>query len=424
MSSISETDECGSPGTIVSEDGSMFIKPATKAEIDFYDAINSDPQYNDLRELCPKYYGRLDDFKADLDMKEILQEKFELGTIPGASHHKVGEPMGTDRRHGGSRAILAKTAIALESLTDPFTKPNTLDIKLGTVLYDNDATLAKKDRFTKVTATSTNKEFGFRFAGMKIWKGHDAHPDFPKPAEGTPYITKDLFCEYDGKWGKELKDDEVKDAFRSFLFEPGARVDAEMSKYVAQKFLEEVMKMERVLKKLVTRMYSASILFVYEGKGEELRQHIEWQKKIDNGEEEPKRDNPKWKRPLYDSDDKFDEEEGDGEEGEEQGDAEAGDEGDDCEGDEYDDEGEPRYIYPAVFKCKLIDFAHAKLGDAAMEHQGYDPRDTEETHEAKRAKRVPAVGRDENMLKGIERIITLLREVQNEIPLTNGHAAE
>ena len=304
----------------------------------------------------------------------------------------------------GSRAISSTSAVALESLTYPFEKPNTLDIKLGTVLYDNDAALAKKDRFTKVTATSTNKEFGFRFAGMKVYKGHNAQPDFSKRTEGIPQITRDRFCEYDGKWGKELKNDEVKDAFRSFLFEPEARVDAEMSSYVAQKFLGEVTKMKEVLEPLVTRMYSASILFVYEGDGDELRKQIEYQKNLDSGKEEI-RINKKWKKPDNVSEGEDDEE---------------GDE----EGDNYDVNGEPKYIHPAVFKCKLIDFAHATLGDAAMEHQGYDPKDTEETHEAKRARRVPAVGRDENMLKGIERIITLLREVQHEIPLTNGHGAE
>lgn len=400
MSSDSETDERASPGTIVSEDGSIFIKPATKAEKDFYDTINYTQGYEELAKLCPRYYGSLKDFKNVLDIEEIVQEKFEVGTTPGAGHHKSGEHIETHSKHGGSRAISTTLAIALESLTDPFQEPNTLDIKLGTVLYDNDATLNKKERFTKVTATSTNKEYGFRFAGMKVFKGHDAQPDFSKRTDGIPQITKDRFCEYDGKWGKELKEDEVKDAFRSFLFVPEARVDAEMSRYVAQKFLEEVVKMQKVLKGLVTRMYSASILFVYEGDGDQLREQIEYQKNLDSGEEKL-RPNPKWKKPDN------------GSEGE-----------DDEEGDNYDEFGEPEYIHPAVFKCKLIDFAHATLGEAAMEHQGYDPKDTEETHEAKRAKRVPAVGEDQNMLKGIESIITLLKAAKDEIPLSNGPGAE
>lgn len=405
MSSDSETDERASPGTIVSEDGSIFIKPATKAEKDFYDTINYTQGYEELAKLCPRYYGCLKDFKDVLDIEEIVQEKFEVATTPGAGHHKSGEPIETHSKHGGSKAISTTLAIALESLTDPFQEPNTLDIKLGTVLYDNDATLDKKERFTKVTVTSTNREYGFRFAGMKVFKGHDARPDFAKRTEGIPQITKDRFCEYDGKWGKELKDEEVKDAFRSFLFVPEARVDAEMSRYVAQKFLGEVTKMKEVLEQLVTRMYSASILFVYEGDGDELRKQIEYQKNLDSGEEKL-RPNLKWKRPQDDSDD---EDEGND---------------DEDEGDNYDENGEPKYIHPAVFKCKLIDFAHATLGKAAMEHQGYDPKDTEETHEAKRAKRVPAVGEDKNMLKGIERIITLLKAVKDEIPLTNGHGAE
>lgn len=57
--------------------------------------------------------------------------------------------------------------IVLESLTWRFLRPNVLDIKLGTQLYDEDATEEKKLRMIETAKATTSYETGVRLTGMQ-----------------------------------------------------------------------------------------------------------------------------------------------------------------------------------------------------------------------------------------------------------------
>jgi inositol-polyphosphate multikinase len=52
-----------------------------------------------------------------------------------------------------------------------FRKPYILDIKLGTVLYDEDAPLDKKERMEKVARNTTSGETGIRLTGFQVRAG-------------------------------------------------------------------------------------------------------------------------------------------------------------------------------------------------------------------------------------------------------------
>lgn len=58
--------------------------------------------------------------------------------------------------------------LVLENLTHRFLHPNVLDIKLGTQLFDEDATEEKKARMTKAAAASTSGEKGVRLTGFQV----------------------------------------------------------------------------------------------------------------------------------------------------------------------------------------------------------------------------------------------------------------
>jgi len=65
----------GHAGVMVTEDGSLLIKPALHHELEFYQAIQQDPKLALLREYTPKFLGML---------------KFE-GTLADLAPGKVGE---------------------------------------------------------------------------------------------------------------------------------------------------------------------------------------------------------------------------------------------------------------------------------------------------------------------------------------------
>jgi 1D-myo-inositol-tetrakisphosphate 5-kinase/inositol-polyphosphate multikinase len=60
------------------------------------------------------------------------------------------------------------TFITLENLVGSFERPSIVDIKLGSVLYDADATDDKKRRLSQVSAETTSGSMGMRICGMKV----------------------------------------------------------------------------------------------------------------------------------------------------------------------------------------------------------------------------------------------------------------
>jgi inositol-polyphosphate multikinase len=56
----------------------------------------------------------------------------------------------------------------LENLGFAFSKPNILDIKLGTVLYDLSATPEKRDRMENTARMTTSLETGVRLTGFQV----------------------------------------------------------------------------------------------------------------------------------------------------------------------------------------------------------------------------------------------------------------
>jgi 1D-myo-inositol-tetrakisphosphate 5-kinase/inositol-polyphosphate multikinase len=204
-------------------------------------------------------------FLGTLTLDEQLEGKTieEVGAdlVAKQSLPEVVVPIKTGKR------IKTNQAVVLENAAHGFVKPNIMDVKLGVQLWADDAPEEKRIRFDKVTAETTHKDLGFRIAGMRVWQGHGA--------KGSD-IDEEGYKMYDKNYGRfSLNKDNVHEAFENFLFAKSAGMDEELSKLVAQAFIADVSRIQAVLEGQESRMYSSSLLFVFEGDGTALRAAME-----------------------------------------------------------------------------------------------------------------------------------------------------
>lgn len=236
----------------------------------------------------------------------------------------------------GGGKITTDQAIVLENIAAAFKKPNILDVKLGARLWDDNAPPAKRAKLDKSAEETTSKSLGFRIAGMRTWQG---------PAvDGEIDLSHNGYRVYDKHYGKSLSAETIRQGFEDFfLLDRGAVAKGPVRK-VINRFLEDLDGLLYVLEREDLRMYSASLLFVYEGDKSALEDAF--------AHEHKEEENPT-----------------DGVDGHATHE----------ETNEEDDDDEQT---PAVQALKLIDFAHAEW--------------------------TPGQGRDENLLHGLRSTIKVL----------------
>lgn len=227
----------------------------------------------------------------------------------------------------GGKKLSTGLAIVLENVTNGFKHPNVLDVKLGARLWDDNAPATKRKTLDDVAATTTSGSLGFRVAGMKVHL--DSNDDAATAEAPEPNVEiKNGAKSYNKHYGRGFNQDTVVDAFTTYLGGVTSRKEAtsraEFKKrrapLIARRMLRELESMQYVLENQESRMYSASVLWVYEGDDEALEAGL----KIEKEEEEKK-------------------------EGDEDGDI-------DIDDDDDDDE----VVSQKVLEARLIDFAHAR----------------------------------------------------------------
>ncbi|KAL3427222.1 inositol polyphosphate kinase [Phlyctema vagabunda] len=319
----------GHDGTLCDVDGELFIKPCTPTEIAFYQA--SVAEHEDFADFMPTFLGTL-----ELGNEQVNGTLEEQGAALIAKHSipEVVVPSKTGKR------ITTDTAVVLENAAHGFLHPNILDVKLGVRLWADDAHQDKKTRFDLVTQETTHKDLGFRIAGMRVWQGEGA-----KGAD----IDEDGYKIYDKNYGRfSITKENVEEAFKNFMFVESAGIDEELGSLVAQAFYADVTRIQEILEGQESRMFSASLLFVFEGNGIALRSAME-----EASKPPPTNGN------------------GNGSHAEE---------------DEEDDEDDEEEITgPKIYAVKVIDFAHAEW--------------------------TPGLGPDENALVGVRSVAKILKEL-------------
>ena len=352
-------------------------------EIDFYETANRD--HPDFAALLPVYIGTIS-LNDATDVNSIDEQ------LPGVADHlsqglkeeavlrakeaaaeAAAEQADIAWKPNKNRKIPTNRSVVLQNSTHGFKKPNVLDAKLGSRLWADDAPEAKRLRFDAITKSTTNGTHGFRIAGMRIYKGSDQPDD----------LDADGFMAYNKDYGRfRVNQDNLVQEIRKFIFNARAGIDADLGRAVAQAFLEDLKNVEHVLSHAETRMYSASLLFTFEGDGEALRAAIEENNAIaDDAKQETEVlisgiDLPKGKAAEIDVQAISGAIEGDVKVIELMGDVAA-------DGEEDDDEELSNL--PRIYSLKLIDFAHAEW--------------------------VPGQGPDENSLLGVRSLIKIFEEL-------------
>ncbi|KIY73075.1 SAICAR synthase-like protein [Cylindrobasidium torrendii FP15055 ss-10] len=270
----------GHAGVLTTEDGSLIIKPALPLEHKFYQSLTTDPAFATLRSYAPKFIGTL---------------KLEGKAEQGAEGLSVGASEGS-----------GKESLVLENLSFPFTKPNILDIKLGTVLYDEEAPEDKKQRMIETARNTTSLESGVRLTGFQVYDNTTGQP------VNTPK-----------SYGKSIKVSDLRDGAAKFF--PVASVDstsglsANLLLPILKAIRTEIIEIRAAFAALELRMVGGSLLLVYEGDAAKAAEGVSWM--LDGGLSVVAAD----------------------------------------EDDEKSDDEDEKVKHSPVYSVKLIDFAHTRL---------------------------------------------------------------
>lgn len=277
----------GHDGTLCDSQGELFIKPCTEQELRFYRTANeSHPAFAGL---MPVFMGELElnDSTGVKDVDEQLSAVAEM--IPQQTKEKIVE-IGKenadpkDKKSKKDTRIKTNKSVVLENSAYGYSRPNILDAKLGSRLWADDAPAEKRKRFEDITRTSTSGSHGFRIAGMRVYKG---------TPNGTRKLDEQGYIVYDKMYGRdEVNSENLVDSMRKFIFNPQAGIDDELGKIIAGLFLNDLRRVEEVLSSEESRMYSASLLFTFEGDGHALRAALDRTRADMAVEQDMKEDGP------------------------------------------------------------------------------------------------------------------------------------
>lgn len=228
----------------------MVVKPCTQEEVQFYESVTAD--HPDLAPYLPSFMGELQRCADQNAAKQAVEEGF------------IKTENGLERLHG--RKLDTELHIVLENATHGFTKPNVLDLKLGKQLWDEKAKPEKRARLDKVAEETTSGSLGFRIAGMRTYKGEVVPEPEGDVAQYVERLHEGGYWTFNKMYGRAFSADNIMEGFEAFVL-PGGKSPAELERArdVITYFLDRVKGVQEVFETKESRMYSASILLVYEG---------------------------------------------------------------------------------------------------------------------------------------------------------------
>ncbi|KIM50975.1 hypothetical protein SCLCIDRAFT_96338, partial [Scleroderma citrinum Foug A] len=192
----------GHTGVQTTEDGSLLLKPALQREVAFYQLVRdgADPGgvvdtstvttsgLSMLLPWIPRFIGLLS-----------LEGRIEdPGDVSGGSAPAGGD--GPPKILPASGTSTPLQTLVLENLGHGFIKPCILDIKLGTVLYDEGASPEKKERMIRTAERTTSLTTGVRLTGFQVYAND--HPD--------PIVTPKAY-------GKSIKPEQLSEGIARFF---------------------------------------------------------------------------------------------------------------------------------------------------------------------------------------------------------------
>ncbi|KAK5781955.1 inositol polyphosphate multikinase PWA37_000723 [Arxiozyma heterogenica] len=378
---ILEDKAAGHDGTLTDNDGLLIFKPLNEQELQFYQKIQSRYQNRNVNntEHNGLYCGEADDENDDDEIPlqtwmptflGVLNEGKQMDTHGNHSYSstsgnmtiipddsdihlqtiQIANPLNNDSSGAGEKRYLV-----LENLLAGFNKPNIMDIKLGKILYDENASLDKKQRLQNISNTSTSGSLGFRICGMQLQKNSafNLDPKYFDTRKTTNGTTDNESIEYilvNKIFGRSRTIDNIKDAIT--LYFNNQNLSKRRINILIDMFLTRLQLFYNTLLSEEVRMISSSLLFIYEG------DHNRWDLKNDEDDV--------LNNVFIEDDSDMEDDEG------------------------VDDTAElmkNSQKYP-LSSMTLIDFAHSKL--------------------------TPGEGYDENVIEGVESLINIFIKIKEE----------
>lgn len=293
--------------------GSLIAKPCTREEVAFYESSTLHPVFHGY---IPTFIGTLSSADPQLQHEQdplalAAAQQNGAAVLPGpppplSTAQPSTSATGNDGKDeswvpSDGRKIDTGLSIVLENVASGFTRPNVLDVKLGARLWADDAPPAKRVKLDAVSRETTSSSLGFRIAGMKVWTGVNGEGEAGgrtnpyetkhegKEGEKGEVIEKAGYRRYDKWYGRSFNENNVKEGFEAFL--SGAKLgNVDHSKLVARRLTDELRRVQHALESEESRMYSASVLAVYEGDSEALEHALEEEKKALDRPRQPDQD--------------------------------------------------------------------------------------------------------------------------------------
>ena len=243
--------------------GAIVIKPCTTAEVTFYESAVAHPAF---QKYMPTFMGTL-----------TLNENQGLSTTTIAVPKILDGLQKVDAAGwvpSQGKKLETRLSIVLENVTAGFKRPNVIDLKLGARLWDDNAPTMKKRKLDEISDATTSRSLGFRIAGMKVHRPEKLEGRCPEHA----VVEDDGYLSYGKSYGRGFNAENVHEAFVEFFGGKKTLRKPGRTRHVAQRLAREVRNFVSVLEKEESRMYSASILLVFEGDEEAMETALEEEK--------------------------------------------------------------------------------------------------------------------------------------------------
>ncbi|KAK7040898.1 hypothetical protein VNI00_009494 [Paramarasmius palmivorus] len=256
----------GHAGVQTTEDGSLIIKPALPLEHSFYQSLTQDESFAALRPFIPKFFGTL---RLEGEVDESGQ-----GVKPVEGQDGKGKDEFISRF---IRKAKSDISLVLENLSHPFTKPNIMDIKLGTVLYDESASPDKVERMLKTAKDTTSLETGIRLTGFQVYDNKTNQP------VNTPK-----------SYGKSIKPSDLPDGIAKFF--PIANesspsgLPAKLLLPILENIKADIAEIREAFAAIEMRMVGGSLLVIYEADWEKAEEGVKWLESDDPADDEEEED--------------------------------------------------------------------------------------------------------------------------------------
>ena len=262
-----EHQAAGHDGILSDRDSSLIFKPLYPQEYQFYKNIKfrpedpSRPYSESLSCWMPGFLGTLREGSHTLDAKGSANSK------PGNGKSQQIAPAvvqtGKDNFDEGkvdSKSLHEREFIVLENLLAGFSRPNIMDVKLGKVLYDENASDEKRERLTEVSNSTTSSTLGFRICGIKMEK----NPMCSRvPSSQFKEDVNNGYVFIDKMFGRTRTTDTILDAFRIYL--GNENLSPKRRAKLIDNFHLRLQMFYNALLNEEVRMISSSVLFIYEG---------------------------------------------------------------------------------------------------------------------------------------------------------------